>query len=458
MRGITIFVAALAACSPASIDPTPPDINAVVSTRCSPCHRDGGIERPLVDGLGPWMVARVLDGSMPPGLPSRATPLLRDDPRLTPAEVLAFQQWRAAGYAPPLQAASTPSSSCTRPLLMAEAYTPPAPLPGGGADEYRCFLLPLGGLGGKTIRSFSWAVGQPEEMHHIVAVVVDAIGVARYSNLPQGWSCPQGLEVAAVASLGSGGTHDTRPKDFGPGAGVAVPSGGGIVVQMHYLLGRGLPDRSGVCLDLVDSLPLSVQDLVVSAPAELPPPQGVSLDPTSPLSRDYALSRPFDGWTAQQIRDNDDKLLADCGYTLGSYYAAQLSGGRIVSRCRKRVGVAGEIRNVHLHAHTYAVGGTLRLLRGDGTSTQLLDYSSPKYLWSWETIWGLQQGVEVAPDDQVEVTCEWDNSVANQWSLQYGPSLTGSPAADPVTPAYVPGIGSRAGEMCDGTVSIAVLH
>lgn len=429
--------------------------SAVVSSRCSPCHRDGGIEKPLVDGLGPWMLQRVLDRTMPPGQPSADTPRLRDDPRLSDNEVVAMKAWGDAGFPPLASVTPTQSISCDAPLLI-NAYTPPSPVPGGGEDQYRCFLLPTDGLGEKTIRSFSWLVGQPSQMHHVVAVVVGADGVTKYANLPNGWECPQSLEVAAVASLGSGGTHELGRKDFGPDAGIPIPPGGGIIVQMHYLLGRGLPDRSGLCLDLVDSTPLHVVDVVVSAPAELPPPLGVSVDATSPLSRDYAQHLPFTGWTPDQVRALDDGLLAGCGYTLSSYYAAQLGDGRVTSRCRRRVGVTGEVRNVHLHMHTYGVGGRVKLIRTDGTESLLLDYSTPKYLWSWETIWGLGDGVSVAADDEVEVTCEWDNSPENQWSRQYGPSLTGQRVVDPVEATYVPGLGVRAGEMCDGTVSVAV--
>ena len=293
-------------------------------------------------------------------------------------------------------------------------------------------------------------------MHHIVAVVVDAAGVTKYSGMPSGWDCPQSLEVPAVASLGSGGINELERKDFGPNAGVLIPPGGGIVIQMHYQLGRGIPDRSGLCLDLVDSVLLDVSDIVVSAPAELPPPGGASFDPASPLSRAFAFNLPFAGWTPDQVRALDDGLLANCGYDLASYYFAQPGDGTVTSKCSKRVGMNGEIRNVHLHMHTYGVGGSIILRRADGSSQVLLDYSTPKYLWSWETIWGLSDGVAVYPDDLVEVTCKWDNRPANQWSQLYGPSLTARQVDDPVEAAYVPGLGVRAGEMCDGTVSVAV--
>lgn len=453
-----ILAGLLIACQPLTDGPDSVGINAVVTRRCVPCHNEGGIEHPLVDGMGAWMTSRVLDRTMPPGQPSVLTPELRDDPRLSFEEVGIFKAWKASGFAEKLEQSSAPlRQGCAMPVIMSEAYTPPDPLAGGSVDEYRCFLLPTEGLSGRTIKSYTWITGQPTEMHHIVAVVVDAAGAMKYRGLGQGWPCAQGLDVAAIASLGSGGTHETRTKDFGPDAGVVIPIEGGIIIQMHYLLGRRLPDQSGLCLELTESEPLTIQDFVTTAPAELPPAVGTSLDPNSPLSRAYALNRPVTGWTAQQIQGNDDQILANCNTSL-EQYLAQFTRGVGTSKCVKRINITGEIRNVHLHAHTYAVGGRIILHKANGTETLLLDYTAPRYLWAWETIFGLQQSVPVVADDQIEVQCDFDNSPANQWSRQYGPSLTGALAADPVDSFYVPGTPTRAGEMCDGTVSIAVMH
>lgn len=443
------------ACSPAQ----PQHIADVVSANCAQCH--GINEVPLSSQIGSLMLARVRDRTMPPGQVGTATPVLRHDARLSFADVQVFEDWAAAGY-PDFEGATSPvQQHCDLLLQPLQAYTPPQPTT--YADQYRCFLLPTAPIQGRDIASYAWAIDKREEMHHIVAVVVDAANVSRYRGLLDGWTCSQGLDVGVLSSLGSGGKLAGQLNTFGEDAVVHVPTDGGLVIQMHYVLGLTQPDRSGVCLNFADAAPTArMVDVLVTAPAELPPPQGVSASGSSPLSRANATSRPFEGWTPEQVLAADDQMLADCGYSLAAYYNSQPNDGSglVTSRCRKRVGLTGTIRTAHIHMHTYGKRGHLRLWRSSGEVVTLLDYGNsdgdPAYNWAWEAIESLVKPVAVSADDEIEVECGWDNGWANQWSLQYGPSLTGSRAEDPATPAYVPGVGARFGEMCDGTIGVAV--
>lgn len=462
MKHLTLCVLFFLACSDTQSEHHA-DISAIIADRCSSCHGEGKIEHTLFAQQGPLMLSRVLDKSMPPGQPSSLTPPLQHDPRLSAEEIQIFRDWAASGF-PEFEPAKNnpPGAACDTSVVMANPYTPPPPLPGGSMDEYRCFLLPNAAVQGRTISSFRWVVGQPKEMHHIVAVVVDAAGVAKYQGKPQGWACAQGLDVAFVASLGSGGMFDTSLNDYGADAGLVIPPGGGLVIQMHYLRGLGLPDQSGVCLNFASApTPRFMQDIIATAPAELPCPSGVSSDPMSGCNRDNAIDKTPDSWTPEQVRQTNDMQLKNCGYTLQSYYDSQDFGASpflVKSTCSVPIGGNGNIRTVHLHMHTYGKNGQLRLLHKDHTSTLLLDFSDPGYLWSWESIFSLASPIAVTTDDRLEVTCIWDNSPENQWSATYGPSLTDKKAVDPIRPAYVPGISARFAEMCDGTIGVAILR
>lgn len=461
MKRSLILYVLLSACGYSS-NWTPETVGSLVSRRCAPCHHEGGAAVPLSAQLGGLMLDRVERHLMPPGQPAADSPPLADDPRLTRDELDVFTTWASRGY-PEFAAAAQPDAFAANASLRIAGYRPTAPTPGGAPDEYRCFAMHGDPIGGKWIRGYRWVVGVPAEVHHLGSSVVDAssLALAQAMDRGNGWDC--GIDAAAgqipwLASLGTG-AGGSRPVVFPDGAGIYVPPGGGMIYGVHYVKGISLLDVSGVDLALTDVPARPVSEVVAIAPAEMPcskDPRG--LPASDPCSRAAAM-RSMPGTDAGWLQGINDMWLTRCGYTLDSYYRelpfddGSAEHFLIRSQCTSdAIAAPGMAIGVHLHAHTYTTGGSVRLVRSSGAKVELVHYDA--YDWAWETSLILRDPVRVEPGDRVEVECQWDNGRARQWGTS-GPAFHGAaqPPLDP--PRYHPTATLKEHEMCNGSVQVA---
>jgi hypothetical protein len=70
------------------------------------------------------------------------------------------------------------------------------------------------------------------------------------------------------------------------------------------------------------------------------------------------------------------------------------------------------IHGVSLHMHTRGSRASLELARKDGSDACGLYI--PRWDFDWQGSYKLSEPLAVAPGDELRLTCEWDNSAANQ--------------------------------------------
>jgi hypothetical protein len=68
-------------------------------------------------------------------------------------------------------------------------------------------------------------------------------------------------------------------------------------------------------------------------------------------------------------------------------------------------------RTVDVH-HDLGTGGSLRLIRADGTEETLLELRD--WDFDWQLVYHLAEPRRFHPGDELRVECRWDNSAANQ--------------------------------------------
>ena len=70
------------------------------------------------------------------------------------------------------------------------------------------------------------------------------------------------------------------------------------------------------------------------------------------------------------------------------------------------------IHTVTGHMHQLGQALSVRLIRQDGTEECLLDI--PRWDFDWQQRYEFEKAISIAPGDQLEVKCVFDNSQANQ--------------------------------------------
>jgi mono/diheme cytochrome c family protein len=129
-------------------------------------------------------------------------------------------------------------------LKMAE----PFPVPAGGGDIYRCFVLPTNLTQDKTVAAVDIKPGNRKVVHH-VNVYVDTRGIARKLDAADpgpGYATFGSPGFPAAGRLG-GWAPGAVITPFPPGAGKPLPKGSDLVLQIHYhQTGKAETDQSTV--------------------------------------------------------------------------------------------------------------------------------------------------------------------------------------------------------------------
>lgn len=349
------------------------------------------------------------------------------------------------------QAAAAPAAVPLRPgerlltiRLPGGPYTPDAP--GGGLDDYRCFLVDPGLTERTFVTGSNVLPGNPAVVHHAILYVVapDQVAAAERHDAAtsgRGWTCFGGGALpnrsgSAVQDL------DSAPwlAGWAPGGGETVSRGGvgkllepgsRIVLQLHYNLREGTdPDDTAVRLRTMpgtaDLEPL--QTMLLVAPVELP----CTPDESGPLcdrSRSVLdLVTRFGESSGRTV--SGLQLLCD-----GSFIAPRPGP---TQRCDRRVDTAMDVRAVAGHMHLLGRSITVERIRG-GTAKTLLD----RPVWDFDDQGAdpLDRPVRVRPGDSLRVTCTHDASLR-----EVVPELADE------QPRYVTWGEGTSDEMCLGTV------
>ena len=450
------------------------DVAPILDDKCASCHRVGGIAPFALTTAADakthaaGIVQMTRAGTMPPWMPGPdSAPLIgRNHRRLTHAELQTLAAWAAAG-AP----AGNPADRHTRPstgaglggpgrtitLQPRRAYLPHAP--GGGIDDYHCFLLDPGLARSAFVTG---AVIRPQRtgiVHHVILYEVTGAQAVAARRLDaesggKGWTCFGGPDLppdlagaGAIDRLGQppwiaawvpGHTTNALPR----GTGVLLHKGALVVMQVHYnLIEAAGADRSRADLRLrpASAHLIPLQTHLVAAPVELPCPAGVR----GPLCR---RGRALQDEVAKYGPDAafvPDALLQLCGKTLADYAHPVGTGRTIGTSCDRPVRGPETIYGVAGHMHLR--GRDIRVMLDPGTPKQRMLLHIPAWDFHWQDVYYLRTPIHVTAADSVRVTCTYDNSKADQ-------PVIGSTQ---LTPRYVLWGEGTTDEMCLAMLSVA---
>lgn len=402
----SLFALPFFACSPPANDAPPndtagqrlsyvQDAKPIVDHYCGDCHVKDGIapfalsDYSQVKGAASAIRTSVEAGRMPPWLPTPVGVPLRYARDMQPAHKKILLDWLQQG-AEPGEAGATPRVQIPKAERAAQArgdlvldigatYQPATK----AADDYRCFIVDPGtptSPGLPEVRYLRAGEVLPDNKaiaHHVVVFEVDAAHVADAvakdaAEAGPGYTCFGGAGVggAQIVLAWAVGGGVNRLAD---NQGTPIAKGSIFVVQMHYNLAnyRGVGDRTQTRLEFASTPP---EYLVRYLPLLNPP--GLKL----------------------KAGDADAKQVV----------VAPVS--QILKYLRMPSVTEFSITSVLPHMHM--LGKTI----STGINSQtLLDID--RWQFGWQQTYSLQQPVRARSSDLLTLECHWDNSHANQPTL-----------------------------------------
>ena len=267
----------------------------IIEASCVACHSEGQIAgyAPLTSADDVVWAAQdikfhVVNGIMPPWMPSRANLPLKHDRSLSDEEIAMIAAWADSGaplgdphdYAPSAtDGFDIVEIRADLVLQLDEAYAPAE----DALDDYRCFAFPLDIATPQFITGYEFVPDVVDMAHHVILYRFEkeangAIQSRNYADGRPGWSCYGGPGLS-IKGVGIGGWAPGAPTVLFPqGTGILIEPSQLIVVQMHYnLWTTRQPDRSQVILQLepAENKLAELIDVPLTAPVEIPCPTGV---------------------------------------------------------------------------------------------------------------------------------------------------------------------------------------
>lgn len=251
----------------------------IVFRSCTPCHRPGEVAPfPLqtYDDLrkrGSNVLAVVEDRFMPPWHPAPGHGEFRGELRLTEDAIATLRAWVDGGMpeGPPAALPPLPAfpdgwqlGEPDLVVTMPEAF----PVPAGGPDIYRSFVIPLALPEDRWVRAIEVRPSARSVLHHIV-FDLDATGAARAADGKDGRPGFAGMRQLArrlqgggeggegVGSAGFGGWAVGGMPQFLPdGLATRLPAGADLVLNSHFHpSGKAEQERTTIGLYFADAPP-----------------------------------------------------------------------------------------------------------------------------------------------------------------------------------------------------------
>jgi hypothetical protein len=392
-----------AACGPTEPLPdggtAPPDYwhdtKPIIDSKCASCHVDGGIAPIALVSYGvvrDWAglirnaITRKL---MPPWPPNDCCESYQHDRSLSAVELDTLVRWIDAGVpegdpvgAPPSMPLPPPRlSRVDVTLQMPVAYTPVA---NEGTSELRCFVVEGWPYDQEMyVTGVDVRPGNRTVVHHVIVQTVEEGAVAGLKAREgvdgrPGFDC-RGLrgELHVNGSVG-GWTPGSVPQESPDGTlGVPFAAHSQLLLQVHYDVraSDGMPDQTEIDFQVAASIKHRLRGLVAANPL----------------------------WLANdglEIEAGDADAMHNFAYDPTVFF----SKGKPLF-----------IHSVNLHMHYLGSRGRIGIQRNDGSWACLLDI--PEWDYHWSSWYQLAQPVPLNPGDLVYVECHWDNTAANQASV-----------------------------------------
>ncbi len=243
-------IARAATAPPRAVSATAPptfnkDVAPILYENCATCHRPGEVAPfsllTFQDAAkrAPLIAAVTASRVMPPWKAEPDHGSFLNERRLSDAQIATLRAWADAG-APEGNTADKPMPphfsdgwQAGEPDQIA-SMTAKYAVPADGADQFRCFVMPLNLDHDVNISGFEFRPGNRRVVHHAI-IYVDSNGAGRRlaAGSKDGYRCVGGPGFAASGALGgwAPGADPRRPE---PETSLAVPSGSDLVVQIHY--------------------------------------------------------------------------------------------------------------------------------------------------------------------------------------------------------------------------------
>ncbi len=219
----------------------------IFQQHCQACHRPGNIAPfsllTYQDAVPRARLIRdaVESKQMPPWKPVSAHGVFKAERALTESEIQTIVQWASSG-APegspgdlPLPANFPETWSVGPPdavIQPAEAYQ----LPAGSSDVYRCFPISVNSQSDVYVRGYEVIPSNRKIVHHVLLFIDESGQSVPLDNADPGpgYTCFGGTGfLVGVGGLG-GWVPGASAEMFPIGAGMRIPAGARIVMQVHY--------------------------------------------------------------------------------------------------------------------------------------------------------------------------------------------------------------------------------
>ena len=381
------------------------DIRAVLEANCTSCHFSGGIAPfpldnwPAVKSAAQGVLTDVASGTMPPWLADSTCHPLRDSPALSAETKSLFAKWQSDGLpegnsadykAPVLKTVDIGPATSVWP--MKSEYSTPRNV----NDNYRCFLLPGTFANDTYITAVNIQPGQASIVHHVQIHTIPSAGVAQAQQMDgtdgnPGWDCNGTTSIISGDYNLFSWRPGTQTAVFEPGDAVMVDAGTAVIMQVHY----------------------NTQNL---KPGEVPPPD---------LSKVSFWSLP-DG----QLPDRIIRRYGLFGFPLNipagdSHYVASSTYPMSTVSTVGSGFLAGELVGETPHMHHLGTSLNVKMSNSTGTKTCAIDVPRWNFEWQMDYFYAPGTGVPFTENDSLSVECDYNNSAANQPSIN-GVQLTPS--------------------------------
>ncbi|MCY4062178.1 MAG: hypothetical protein OXG53_07410 [Chloroflexi bacterium] len=400
-------------------------VRPIIDASCVACHSEGQIAgyAPFTSAEDAVWAARdikfhVVNGIMPPWMPSRANLPLQNDRSLSHEEIAIIAAWADEGaplgdphdYAPAATDGIAPVEiRADLVLQLDEAYAPAVDV----LDDYRCFAFELNIDAPQFITGYEFIPDAVEMAHHSIFYLFDEgaeSAIQRRDNADgrSGWSCYGGPGIASERNGIGGWAPGASPVLFPDGTGFLIKPGQQFVVQIHYnLWTTNQPDRSQIRLqlDAAERELAELTDVALVAPVEIPCPTGVE---GPQCERENALDRVAELYGAD-ARRIPDRLLRRCGLSREDY--AENTGENARGFCDYPVKQPLTVFGVFGHMHE--LGRSFRLELNPDSAEPLLLLDIPLWDFHWQDHYLLVEPLQIARGDVLRMTCVWDNSLSD---------------------------------------------
>lgn len=367
------------------------DVQPLLERSCLGCHKSGGIAPVVFDtpekahALAGSIWTAVESGRMPPFYASAECNSYRDDPRLTGLERQVLQAWveagAQAGDPADAQHAKIPELPVVRHDVMMSigADYDVRTVTDGSLDNYRCFALDPKATDALLVAGSEVIPGNVRLVHHVLVYEVLKSQLAELQALDDGapgpgYPCKSGsvgIDGTLTKQI-AGWVPGAAPSRMPAGSGLHISSGSKLVVQIHYNLNA-----------LGSAGEVSPYDQTQVALEIAPPGTTERFARIVPMLNDN-LDIP--AYEKQSVQTEE--------WPFGLLF----SGARIY-------GVMG---------HMHQLGTRVRLdrIRPGQPDLCLLDIQD--WDFNWQRTYTLEHPITLGQDDNLRISCTYDNSQANQ--------------------------------------------